>query len=281
MEQLLKRMAEDLGIRGYSPRTIKSYVQATRRFLEWSRKDLQALGMDDVRAYLVYLKQERRLSGSTINQALCGVRFLFLRVLRRSWDREGLRCHKRRRQLPVVLTRAEVQRLLGATSSLRQRALLTTIYSTGLRVSEAVSLAIRDIDSQAGRIHIRNGKGGQDRYALLSPRLVELLREYWRAYRPKVWLFPSQRPDRPIGTRIVQRACRRARDVAGLRKQVTPHTLRHSFATHLLESGVSLPYIQHLLGHRAIASTMIYLKISNEAATAIPSPLDLLPDSWT
>ena len=227
-ESKLTELAEELQIRGYSERTVMSYVRACRLFMQWSRKRVEELDQGDVRRYLVHLKQ-KGLSPSTMNQAVCGVRILYLRVLGKPWDSARIVCHRRRRSLPVVLARDEVAQVVRESGSLRNRTVVMTLYSTGMRLGELTHLEIRDIDSAAEKIHIRCGKGGKDRFAPLSQRLLIQLRSYWLSYRPKRWLFPRPDGHQPIGQRSIQRVCRRAGEAAGLSKRVTPHVLRNAW----------------------------------------------------
>ncbi len=277
MERTLNRLGEVLRIRGYCPATVKSYTACTRGFLMYSPYPVSQIDSEVVHQYLVHLKDERKLSGSTINQALCAIRFLFLEVLHRPWELEHFRCHRTPRRFPVTLTRGEIHALLAAVHNLKHLAILMVLYSAGLRLSEATHLQVGDIDSETMRIFIRKGKGQKDRYVMLSKRLLEILRDYWKSYRPKGWLFPGKDPRQPISPTSVQKVVARARKAARIEKKATPHSLRHSFAVHLLESGTNLKYIQDLLGHSSINSTMIYLKLAPECAEAVQSPLDVLP----
>lgn len=206
------------------------------------------------------------------------MRFLYLVTLRRGWDPAAvLPLPKRPQRLPVVLSPEEVQRLLGGIRNVEHHAILTACYAAGLRISEAIHLRPVDIDSQRMVIRVEQGKGRKDRYVMLSPRLLEILRTYWKARRPRVWLFPGDRVGRPITRGAVAEACAKARDLAGLAKPVTLHGLRHAFAVHLLESGTDVRTIQLLLGHRSLATTARYLRIATNKVCATPSPLDLLP----
>ncbi len=274
---VIKRMGETLRIRGYSPKTVKAYVSRARGFLEFSPYPVDQINQDLAHDYLVHLKDVRRLSGSTINQALFALRFLFVEVINKPWNIDRFRCHKRPLKLPVVLSIEEIFKIFAAINNLKHRMIVMTMYSAGLRISEATHLRCLDIDSKTFRILVRNGKGGKDRYVMLSIRLLEDLREYWYAYHPGVWLFPGQHTNKPIGPKTIQRVFKCARDAAGIEKAATPHSLRHSFAVHLLEAGVNLKYIQELLGHASIQSTLKYLKLAPECAKAVRSPMDQLP----
>lgn len=228
-----------------------------------------------MRRYQVHLV-ERKVSWSLFNQAVCAIRFLYAVTLKGSVSVEAIPYARRPRVLPVVLSAEEVARFLESLRSPKHRAILMTAYAAGLRVSEITHLRLGDIDSQRGVIRVAQGKGRKDRYVMLSPRLLELLREYWRQRRPKgPYLFPGESPDRPITRSAVAIACQKAARDSGLGKRITPHTLRHSFATHLLEAGTSAIAIQMLLGHRSLRSTVGYLHVSRPMSS-ISSPLDLL-----
>lgn len=275
-QDVLERVAAALRLSGYSPRTVRAYSVQIRLFLEVCPRPFSRLGMQDVHRHLLHLLNDRHRAGSTVNQALYALKFLYTQVLRKPWDQVGLRCHRRPRKLPVVLTRPEIKAVLDAASNLKHRAMFMTAYSSGLRIGELTHLRIGDIDSQSMQIHVRDGKGCKDRVVMLSPSLLETLRLYWKRYRPRGWLFPGQEPRRPINPDSVRVALARTAQRAGLTKHITPHTLRHTFATHLLEQGTNLRYIQELLGHASIRTTMVYLKVAPESLTQVESPLDTL-----
>lgn len=274
--QCTQRMSEELQIRGYRPKTIESYMRIAKAFLDHTRAFVDELEQEHVRSYFVYLKNVRKSSGSTINQALAAIRFLYIDVLEKPWDKKRLRGHKVPKRLPVALSRDEVRTLLACTCSLKHRTILMTAYSGGFRVSEVTHLKIHDIDSKAMRILIREGKGDKSRYVMLSRNLLLALRQYWKLYRPKNWLFPGAVAGKPITDTTVQRAFKTSLKAAGIKVPATFHSLRHSFATHLLESGTNIRYIQELLGHTSIHSTLIYLKITSDTVEGVESPLDLL-----
>ena len=230
----------------------------------------------EVRAYLVFLVEEKHVSWSYYGQAICALRFLYRVTLGKDWVVKGVVSPKKEMKLPVVLSPAEVAQFLGAITSLKHRAILMTAYAAGLRVSEVVALQVDDIDSRRMVIRVRQGKGHKDRYVMLSPRLLAVLREYWKAVRPTHWLFPGQVPDRPFTAKSVWQACVQAGRDAGLGKHVTVHTLRHSFATHLLEGGTNIRTIQLLLGHRSLRTTAVYTHVSAATLQATQSPLDRL-----
>jgi integrase/recombinase XerD len=276
MTKLRRRMEEDLRLRNYSPATIKSYVGHVKNFSLFHHRSPDQMGAEEVRAYLLYLVDEKKLSPATVNQAHAGIRFLYVHVLGQPCEVGHVVYQKRKRKLPMVLSEQEVIRLLDAATNLRDRAILMTLYSGGLRLLELIRLNPKDIDSARMQIRIRDGKGGKERYVVLSKTLLAVLREYFLKFRPQRWLFYADRPDRPIPPRNIQRMLAATALRAGLKRQVNPHMLRHSFATHLLERGTSLPYIQELLGHKSIKTTMQYIRVSSKALSQVISPLDYL-----
>lgn len=276
MTALRQRMIEDMKLRNLSPRTIQVYVERVVTFAKHFGKSPDCLGPDDIRAYLLHLVNKKKASWSYYNQTLCALRFLYRVTLGKESVVEGVVCPKQEKKLPVILSPAEVTQFFEVITSLKHRAILMTAYAAGLRVSEVVALRIEDIDSKRMVIHIRQAKGRKDRYVMLSPRLLEILREYWKAARPIEYLFPGNTPTKPITTRAVHLACRDTREASGLGKHVTIHTLRHSFATHLLEGGTNLRTIQILLGHRNLGTTAIYTHVSPATLEGTQSPLDRL-----
>jgi integrase/recombinase XerD len=276
MTPLRRRMIEDMSLRNFTPGTITVYVNCVARFAQHFHTSPDRLGPEEVRAYLIHLVQERRASWSYYNQNLQALRFLYNNTLGRDWVLQHIACPKRPKRLPVVLSADELVRFFAVINSLKHRALLMSAYAAGLRLSEVATLRVDDIDSRRMVIRVRQGKGRKDRYVMLSPRLLELLRCYWKAARPRIWLFPGRDHDRPIGVRTVTRACQRAVRAAGLDKRVTVHTLRHSFATHLLEAGTDLRTIQVLLGHHSPRTTALYTHVSPAALRATTSPFDQL-----
>jgi len=276
MTPLRKRMIDDMTLHGLEPNTIKAYVQCVARFARHFGKSPELLGTAEIRSYLLSLHHDRNASASTYNQALCALKFLYRITLRKNWELDGLARTRRQTKLPVVLSLDEVTRFFEAITSLRHRAILMTAYAAGLRLSEVVGLRVEDIDSQRMVIRVRQGKGRKDRNVMLSPRLLTLLREYWKAAKPTDWLFPGEVPGNPITDGSVNRICAQAARAAGLGKHVTVHTLRHSFATHLLEGGTNIRTIQMLLGHRNLKTTAIYTHVSPTAVEATQSPLEQL-----
>jgi site-specific recombinase XerD len=270
-------MEEELRLRGVSEKTVVAYVGAVRRFAEHFGRSPDTLGAEEVRTFLLAVAEERGWSWSTANQALCGLKFFYRHVVGRPLDVDKLPFRKRKQPLPTVLSEAEVTRLLSAPMSLKLRTVLMTLYSAALRLSEGTHLRPGDVDSVAMAIRVREPKGGRDRSVMLSIQLLHALRAYWRVYRPGPWLFYGKSKERPIDTRTVQRAVRKAGEDAGIAKRVTPHTLRHSCATHLLERGTSVRHIQELLGHKSIRTTLIYTRVSPQSLAGVVSPLDRLP----
>ena len=276
MTSLRQRMIEDLRIRNYAPNTIDVYVGRVAKFAEHFGRSPQALGPAEIRAYQLFLLEHKGSSWAVFNQTVCALRFVYTVSLKKKWLIEHIPFPKQEKRLPVVLSREEVRRLLAAVENLKHRTILMTIYATGLRVSEVVALEIADVDSSRMLIRVRHGKGRKERFVPLSATLLEQLRVYWRAYRPERWLFSSTDAQRPLSVSAVQRVCQRSAKRAGLRKRVSPHTMRHCFATHLLEAGTDLKTIQVLLGHSSLSSTSVYLHVAAQAPGYRSQPHDLL-----
>jgi integrase/recombinase XerD len=278
MTPLRQRMTEDMQVRNLALNTQTSYVQQVSLFARHFDKSPEQLGPEDIRAYQVYLTNEKKLAPGSVLIAVAALRFLYKVSLKRDWTFEDvIPAPKKPQKLPVVLSPEEVLQFLGCVGSTKHRAILTTCYAAGLRISEAVRLKPTDIDSQRMVIRVEQGKGQKDRYVMLSPQLLETLRSYWRAVRPKGWLFEGDVPGQPINRSSVELACQKARRLSGIRKPITPHSLRHGFAVHLLESGTDVRTIQLLLGHRSLATTARYLRIATSKVCSTSSPLDLLP----
>jgi len=276
MTPLRTRMLEDLQIRNYSPNTVAAYIRRVAEFAKHFGKSPELLGPEEIREYQLYLIKEKTVSLSAYIQTVCGLRFLYSNTLHRSVSIDRIPLPRYEKKLPVILSPAEVQRLLQTPKNLSHRTILTTMYAAGPRVSEIAALKPSDIDSGRGVIWIRAGKGRKDRQTLLPPKLLELLRIYFRWKRPKEWLFPGAKPDQPISTKSIFLACRKAAQKAGISKSVHPHSLRHAFATHLLEAGVDLRTIQILLGHAKLETTARYLHVANTRMRSTTSPLELL-----
>ena len=275
ISNLRRHMIEDMKIRNMSVLTQEAYVRAVKNFAGFHGKSPDKLSFEDVRTYQLHLLS-RGLQPQTINQIICALRFFYAVTLRQPEAKTELPLARRADTLPAVLSPEEVARFLNAVADLKQRAAFTTIYAAGLRVSEVVALTIGDIDSSRMVIHVRQGKGSKDRFVMLSEQLLGILRAYWRSERPQGWLFPGPDPERPITPRSLQRVCRATADAAGLGKTVTVHTLRHCFATHLLERGVDIRVIQDLLGHRHINATARYARVAINTIRQIQSPLEHL-----
>lgn len=272
---LRQRMLDDMKVRNFSPLTQAAYVRAVKNFSAFFGRSPDMLTFEDVRTYRLQLIS-RGAKPQTINQIICALRFFYGVTLRRPDAKSELPLARRADILPAVLAPEEVARFLGAVVNAKHRAAFATIYAAGLRVSEVAALKAGDIDSQRMVIHVRQGKGRKDRFVMLSEQLLGILRAYWRVERPKEWLFPGVKPERPITPRALQYACRDAARAAGLDKRVTVHTLRHCFATHLLERGVDIRVIQDLLGHRHITSTSRYARVAVSMIRQIQSPLEHL-----
>jgi site-specific recombinase XerD len=276
MTPLRRRMIDDMTLRNFTKATIKAYVRAVARFARHFHCSPDRLGREHVRAYLLHLLNEQHVSHSYYKLTRCAWRFLYRETLGRDDVPASLAPVKQPRSLPVVLGPDELARFFAAIKNLKHRALLMTAYAAGLRVSEVTRLCVADIDSARMVIRVRHGKGQKDRYVMLSPRLLEVLRAYWKAVRPGDFLFPGAAPDRPLTTGSVRTVCSRARRAAGLEKHVTAHTLRHSFATHLLESGTDLRTIQVLLGHHSFSTTARYVHAATASLPSTKSPFDRL-----
>jgi integrase/recombinase XerD len=273
---LRQRMLEDLQIRHYSPTTIRLYLHSVAEFARHFHKPPDQLGPEQIRQYQLFLIKDKQASPSTCVQLVCALRFLYTHTLRRKIEIERIPFPRRERKLPLILCREEVRALLDAPAKLRDRAVLAVLYGSGLRVAEATQLKPRDIDARRNVLWVRQGKGRKDRQTLLPEKLLELLRLYWRAERPGEWLFPARDGTRPVGPKTLYVACRNAAHAAGIRKAVHPHSLRHAFATHLLEAGTNLRTIQILLGHANLETTARYLQVADVAVRSTPSPLDSL-----
>jgi len=274
MGLLKERMEQSMRLKHLSDKTIGAYLHHVREYTRYFGVSPDQLGEDHVRQYLDYLILDRKLSGSSVNVAYSALRYFYRQVLGRDWNVRNVPRPKRQKQLPQVLSKGEVEALLNAVDDLKHRTILVTIYSAGLRVSEAVRLRVRDIDSSQMQLRIEQGKGKKDRYALLGQKNLELLREYYRVYRPEEWLFGGQKKGNWLSVNTVQKAFERAKKKAGISKHATVHTLRHSFATHLLDQNTDVFTIQKLLGHTNLRTTAVYLHVSRERLGQVVSPLD-------
>jgi site-specific recombinase XerD len=281
MSQLRQRMNDAMVLRGFAERTKESYLAGVSGLAKYYRCSPDTLDAAAIQAYLLHLITEKKLAYASVNQAACAIRFLFGEVLRQPAIWFEIPMAKVPKRLPLILSRDEITRLFAHCRTLRERTLLETVYATGLRLSEVCALELSDIESAPDRmcIKVRQGKGAKDRYTTLSPRLLESLRRYWHAFRPRRWVFPNRAGNAQIGEQTVQRLYGAVRDAAGLPPGGGIHTLRHCFATHLLEAGVDLHTIQRLLGHGHISTTMRYLHLAQSRLTGTPSPLELLRPS--
>lgn len=280
MTHLRTMMLEELQRRNYSDRTVEAYLHAVRDFAGHFDKPPDQLGLEDIRAHQAYLITERKLDPRTVAQRTAALRFFFVKTLKRPYTVEELPYPKVPRRLPAVLSPEEVARLIDSASNLLHRAMLMTLYATGVRNAELCHLRVTDIDAERMMLHIHLGKGSRDRNVPLTLPLLETLRQYWRWMRPQTYLFPGYvnglRADVPITSKALRYACRTAARRAGIAKPVGPHTLRHSYATHLLEAGRDLRSIQLLLGHADLKETTVYLHLSQKHLQAAGSPLDAL-----
>ena len=278
MTSLRQRMTEDLQVRNLSPHTKTSYLEQVSRFARHFSKSPELLGPEDIRAYQLYLTNEKQLAPSSIVIAVAALRFLYKVTLHKDWNiQDVIPAPKKPQTLPVVLSPEEVLQFLDSVEHIKHRTILTTCYAAGLRISESISLLPTHIDSQRMVIRVEQGKGQKDRYVMLSPKLVETLRHWWRTERPIHWLFPGDIPGKHITRFAVEQACHKAHRLCGIAKPITPHSLRHAFAVHLLERGTDVRVIQLLLGHRSLATTARYLRIATSKVCATTSPFDLLP----
>lgn len=277
MTPLRQRMLEDMGIRNLAENTQSAYLQQVAAYSRYFDRSPDQLGPEEIRTYQLYLMEDRALTPSSICVATGALRFLYKVTLKRTWAVEEIPMPKRPRKLPEILSPEEVMHFLNAITNHKHRAILMTAYAAGLRVSEATHLKVTDIDSQRMMLRVEQGKGMKDRYVMLSARLLDVLRTYWKSARPSHWLFPGEVNGQPITREAVGLACQKARRDSGITKRITPHSLRHAFASHLLESGANLRTIQLLLGHRSLATTARYLKVATSTVCATASPFDLLP----
>jgi site-specific recombinase XerD len=268
-------MLQDMQMRNLSPHTQEAYIRAVAKLAAFHKTSPDRLDQEQVRGFLVHLVGQQ-ISFSLFNQIRCALVFFYRVTLGRDWHFDRFPCQKQAKRLPVVLSQAEIVQFFAASGRLKYRALFMVVYGCGLRVSEVVALRAAHIDSQRMVLRVCQGKGQKDRYVMLSPQLLQVLRDYYKAFRPSTTLFFGKDKARPLDRGTVLWACRRIARRAGLTKRVTVHTLRHSFATHLLEAGVDLRTIQALLGHRSLRTTALYTFVSPERVAATPSPLDLL-----
>lgn len=278
MTSLRERMLTDMQIRNLSLNTQKSYLLQIGAFARHFTQSPDNLGPEDIRNYQLYLLNERQLAPSSLCCTVAALRFLYKITLKQTWVNEEIPIPKAPETLPVVLSTEEVNLFFKSVTNLKHHAILSILYGSGLRVSEACRLKVTDIDSQRMNVRVDQGKGNKDRYSLLSPQLLVILRRYWKKYHPAYWLFPSPKRNYPLSRTAVADACRKVHARSGLKKPVSPHSLRHAFAIHLLENGTDLRTIQLLLGHRSLSTTAKYLKLSISRVCETTSPFDLLCD---
>jgi site-specific recombinase XerD len=269
-------MLDDLRIRNYAPSTVECYVRSVAEFAKHFNKSPELLGVEEIRQWQLYLRNEKKVRLSSYIQAVCGLRFLYRNTLNRKIDIDQIPLPRYETKLPIILSREEVKRLLTAPKNLAHRAILATMYGAGLRVSEVTGLKVADLDRERRVIRVCGGKGNKDRQVMLADPLREVLVAYWRWKRPAEWMFPGEKPGRPIARDTVFRICKEAARTAGVAKSVHPHSFRHAFATHLLDDGTSLPVIQVLLGHRNLKTTARYLHVAEATVRTARSPLETL-----
>lgn len=271
----LEAMTKELRLRNYSPNTIKAYRSCVQSFSGYfAPRGMRELQEEDIKRYLLHQIQQKGLCSGSVSQMLNAIRFLYVEIYKRPFVVRDLQHPKKGRKLPVVLSCEELKALFDGVRNIKHRLILMVAYSAGLRVSEVVRLKTADIDGERKLIHVHSGKGKKDRYTLLSEVVLEGLRDYWKAFRPKVWLFEGQKDGEPYSVRSAEKVFDSAKARAGITKHVTIHSLRHSFATHLLEQGVDIRFIQELLGHRSVRTTEIYTHVSRRMIGAIKSPID-------
>jgi integrase/recombinase XerD len=274
MSKLKEQMLADLQLKGITPSTQRKYLREVSNFAKYFGKSPEELGEKEVKEYLVYLLEERKLSRGTYRNYVSGIKFLYKTTLNREEVVEKIRYPKAKKKLPSVFDLSEVKALLSIVKNLKHRAILTIMYSAGLRIAETSRLRITDIDSKRMMVWVQQGKGGKDRYTILSKTALDCLRQYWRKYHPKEWLFEGQKQGTHITISSIYQIFLEAKKRAGIIKPASPHTLRHSFATHLIEAGTSLHHVQLLLGHRSPTTTTVYLHVSRINLAQVTSPLD-------
>lgn len=280
MGKLREKMQQDMAIRGLSPKTQSVYLGCMKGFVRFHRRSPDQLDLNNIFKYQVYLVQQKKASWSFFNQSVCAMRFFYKITLNKDWDVKHIPFQKKGSKLPTVLSKEEVRSILNVVSNLKHNAILQVLYGAGLRIKEALNLSYKDIDSKRMLIWVRQGKGKKDRCVMLSKQLLHTLRAYWKASQPKpvTYLFPGRDLARPLYDRTVQHILKQAKQKTGISKSVTPHVLRHSFATHLLEDGHDVRKIQFLLGHKSLRSTCTYTHVARNFLQQTPSPLDTLAD---
>lgn len=280
MTKLREQMKMDLELKGYSPKTQAAYLRGVQKFAEHYGQSPEWLGTNEIKAYLHHIITVSDAGNSTVDIAYSALKFLYEITLSQQWDMKKIPRTKKPKKLPVLLSPSEINNLFQAATNPKHKALLMTLYGAGLRASEVARLRVSDIDSSNMQIRVRQAKGKKDRYTLLSKQNLTILRTYWRFCRPHEWLFPGKDPNQPMDTKAVYRIFQQARNKAHIQKKVTTHTLRHCFATHLLEAGTSLYHIQQLLGHSSPKTTGIYIHLTRKDLLKVKSPLDILGDLY-
>jgi integrase/recombinase XerD len=274
MGKLRDQMLVDLQLCGAKPRTQKTYLREVENLAKYFNRPPEELGEAELKAYMLYLINKRHLSDGTFRFYVAGLKFFYRTTLKRDWPVEKIKSPRSKRKLPVVLDLSEVEALIAVTKNLKHKAILMITYSSGLRVNETARLKLTDIDSKRMMVRVSDGKGGKDRYSILSQTALNCLRQYWKKYRPAEWLFEGQKKDDHITVHSIQLMFYAAKKRAGITKLASVHTLRHSFATHLIEAGTSLHHVQLLLGHRSPTTTTVYLHVSRLNLSQVISPLD-------
>lgn len=275
MSTLRNKMIQQMQLKGYAERTITSYVECIKSLSKYYSLSPDLISVEQVRGYIQKQLNEKGISKSWVNQTISALKILFCQVLKREWNSVDIPRVRREKKLPVVFAKEEVGRILNSLRNVKHKAMLTLAYSSGLRLGELRTLKVSDIDSKRMLVRVRQGKGFKDRYTILSPVALELLRTYWKMYNPADWLFVSRHGGQ-LSDRTIQGVFKKALKQSGVGKSAGMHSLRHSFATHLMEQGVSLPIIQQLLGHRSLRTTSVYLHVQQYSVFAVKSPLDSL-----
>ena len=273
MSTLRNKMLQQMQLKGYSQKTIETYFESLIGLSKYYNKSPDLLTISEIRDYIQLNLTEKKLSKSWMNQLVSALKILFCDVLKREWDPLDIPRPRREKKLPVVLSRDEVKAIINVTQNMKHRALLILTYSSGLRLSEVKNLKIGDIDSQRMQVRVVQAKGFKDRRTVLSPIALNMLRDYWKMYHPRIWLFETK-PGQFMADRSIQHLFKNALKKAGIKKEIGIHSLRHSFATHLMEQGVSLPVIQQMLGHTSLKTTSVYLHVQQYSVDTIRSPLD-------
>jgi len=276
MSTLRNQLIQQMQLKGYSPVTIKNYVSCISRMASFYNSPADQLSVDQIRSYILLGITEKKLSKPWMNATISAVKLLFCDVLKREWNYLDLPRPRKDKKVPVILSKDEVRRIIDSKTNLKHKAILITTYSGGLRIGEVSTLRVTDIDSGRMLIHLRKAKGDKERYTILSPIALALLRSYYRIYRPKEWLFEGSLPCNAISKRTVQQVFKQALIKSNVQKKVSVHSLRHSFATHLLEQGVALPIIQMMMGHKSLKTTSGYLHVQQYSIQGVRSPLDTL-----